>query len=68
MVRYKRSFASDNNAVVHPKIMEALQEANNCHVLSYGEDHYTESARERFREVLERTARYSLFLTEQGPM
>ncbi len=51
MVRYKRSFASDNNAVVLPKIMEALQEANNCHVLSYGEDHYTESARERFREV-----------------
>jgi threonine aldolase len=45
MERYKRSFASDNNAIVHPKIMEALQRANMGHCLSYGEDAYTESAR-----------------------
>ncbi len=48
MERYKRSFASDNNAIVHPKIMEALQRANMGHCLSYGEDTYTESAIEKF--------------------
>ncbi|HHY83261.1 MAG TPA: low specificity L-threonine aldolase [Clostridiales bacterium] len=51
MSRYKRSFASDNNAIVHPDIMKALQEANNCHVLSYGDDPFTQSAAERFKEV-----------------
>ena len=38
MKRYKRSFASDNNSIVHPKIMEALNNVNNSHVLSYGDD------------------------------
>jgi threonine aldolase len=52
MKRYKRSFASDNNSIVHPKIMEALQEVNESHVLSYGADPYTESAQNRFKEVL----------------
>ena len=56
MERYKRSFASDNNAIVHPKIMEALQRANMGHCLSYGEDAYTESAIEKFREVFGRDA------------
>lgn len=51
MKRYKRSFASDNNSIVHPKIMEALNNVNNSHVLSYGDDPYTESARKRFKEV-----------------
>ena len=36
--RYTRSFASDNNAIVHPKIMEALNKVNTGHCLSYGED------------------------------
>jgi threonine aldolase len=52
--RYRRSFASDNNANVHPKIMEALQKANTGHCLSYGEDAYTEAAVEIFREVFGR--------------
>jgi threonine aldolase len=52
MKRYKRSFASDNNSIVHPKIMEALINVNNSHELSYGDDPYTESARKRFKEVL----------------
>ena len=28
-----RSFASDNNSSVHPRIMEALMKANNGHAL-----------------------------------
>lgn len=51
MNRYKRSFASDNNSIVHPKVMEALQQVNHTHELSYGEDAYTQSARDRFKEV-----------------
>ena len=46
----KRSFASDNNAGVHPKIMEALLAANSGHVIAYGDDPYTEQAIARFRE------------------
>lgn len=49
--RYRRSFASDNNAIVHPKIMEDLNNANTGHCLSYGEDSYTESAVEKFKDV-----------------
>jgi len=48
---YKKSFASDNNAIVHPGIMDALQKANDCHVLSYGDDPFTQSAINRFKEV-----------------
>ncbi|MFZ1918662.1 MAG: low specificity L-threonine aldolase [Terriglobales bacterium] len=45
-----RSFASDNNAPVHPEVLEAIQRANAGHVVGYGEDRYTESAVARFRE------------------
>jgi threonine aldolase len=54
MKRYKRSFASDNNSIVHPKVMEALQKVNHTHELSYGEDAYTQSARKKFKEVFGR--------------
>ena len=46
----KRGFASDNNAAVHPEVMEAIRRANDGHVGSYGVDVYTESAVARFRE------------------
>lgn len=36
-----RSFASDNNSSVHPRIMEALMKANNGHALGYGDDPWT---------------------------
>jgi threonine aldolase len=45
-----RSFASDNNAVVHPEVLEAIQRANVGHVVGYGDDRYTESAVAKFRE------------------
>lgn len=45
-----RSFASDNNAGVHPQVMEALAAANQGHVVAYGDDAYTARAVSRFRE------------------
>ena len=47
-----RSFASDNNAGVHPKIMEAIAAANDGHVIAYGDDPYTARAVKLFREHL----------------
>src|ERR1700683_5070898 len=45
-----RSFASDNNAVVHPEVLEAIARANRGHVVGYGSDPHTESAIVKFRE------------------
>jgi threonine aldolase len=45
-----RSFASDNNAAVHPEVLEAIHRANEGHVVGYGDDRCTESAVARFRE------------------
>ncbi|HZI86162.1 MAG TPA: low specificity L-threonine aldolase, partial [Pyrinomonadaceae bacterium] len=45
-----RSFASDNNAGVHPKVMEAIAAANDGHVVAYGDDPYTDEAVKLFRE------------------
>lgn len=44
-----RSFASDNNAGVHPEILRAISAANQGHVVGYGDDPYTHSAEELFR-------------------
>jgi len=46
-----RSFASDNNATVHPEVMEAIARANQGHAVGYGDDRWTESAAGKFREV-----------------
>lgn len=46
----KRSFASDNNAGVHPKVMEAIAAANDGHVVAYGDDPYTDEAVRLFRK------------------
>lgn len=46
----KRGFASDNNSGVHPDILKAITEANQGHVIAYGDDPYTEKAKEKFYE------------------
>jgi len=46
----KRSFASDNNAGVHPEIIEALRNANDGHVIAYGGDPLTARAIEQFQK------------------
>lgn len=45
-----KNFASDNNAGVHPVIMQAIIEANQGYVPAYGDDPYTAGAVARFRE------------------
>ena len=49
-----RSFASDNNSSVHPRIMEALMKANNGHALGYGDDPWTEEAAHKVKEQFSR--------------
>src|SRR6267378_3902660 len=49
-VKPRRSFARDNNAGVHPTIMEAIANANDGHVIAYGDDPYTARAVKKFRE------------------
>jgi threonine aldolase len=47
-----RSFASDNNAGVHPEILKAIAQANQGHVVGYGDDAYTRSAETLFKKQL----------------
>ncbi|MBV9339354.1 MAG: low specificity L-threonine aldolase [Acidobacteria bacterium] len=44
-----RSFASDNNAGVHPEVLKAIAEANQGHAAAYGDDSYTASATDLFK-------------------
>ena len=45
-----RSFASDNNAGVHPEVLDAIARVNQGHVIAYGDDVYTRSAITKFEE------------------
>src|SRR5215213_9772752 len=46
----KRSFASDNNAGVHPEVIEAIRAANEGHVIAYGDDPFTTRAVKLFQK------------------
>src|ERR1044071_5045728 len=46
----KRSFASDNNAGVHPEIIKAIKAANEGHVIAYGDDPFTARAVKLFQK------------------
>ena len=48
----KRGFASDNNAGIHPDILNEIVSVNVGHVTGYGSDIYTEHTREIFKEQL----------------
>jgi threonine aldolase len=45
-----RSFASDNNAGIHPEVLQAISAANSGHTVGYGDDPFTESAVRKFQE------------------
>jgi threonine aldolase len=45
------NFASDNTAPVHPKVMQALIDANAGNVPAYGNDFLTEAMQEQFRQT-----------------
>ena len=46
----KRSFASDNNAGIHPEVIEAIKAANDGHVIAYGGDEITARAKKLFHK------------------
>ena len=52
----KRSFASDNNAGVHPEMIEAIRAANDGHVVAYGDDPFTARAVKVFQKHFGRDA------------
>jgi threonine aldolase len=47
--RHPRGFASDNNSGAHPDVLAAIAEANEGHVVAYGDDDFTAATRDRFR-------------------
>lgn len=46
-----KSFASDNYSGAHAKIIDAIAEANKNHASAYGNDKYTESAINKFKQI-----------------
>ena len=46
----RRSFASDNNAGIHPEMIEAIKAANDGHVIAYGDDPFTARATKLFQK------------------
>ncbi|WP_415714605.1 threonine aldolase family protein [Maridesulfovibrio sp.] len=57
-----RSFASDNYSGVHPEIMQAIMEANENHMSSYGADPVSAEAVKLFKNIFGEQAK-SFFLT-----
>ena len=51
-----RSFASDNNSGVHPRVMDAIIKANDNHAVGYGDDPWTEAATSKIQEVFGKDA------------
>jgi threonine aldolase len=48
--RHPRGFASDNNSGAHPDVLAAIAEANEGHVVAYGDDDFTAATHDRFRK------------------
>ncbi|MGI6074507.1 MAG: threonine aldolase family protein [Fermentimonas sp.] len=57
-----RSFGSDNNSGVHPRIMKALEEANVDHAIAYGDDKWTDEAAQLIANMLGDTSIKPLFV------
>ncbi|NLA62155.1 MAG: threonine aldolase [Bacteroidales bacterium] len=47
-----RSFGSDNNSGVHPRIMDAILESNTNHAIGYGDDNWTRKAEKAMQAML----------------
>ena len=46
-----KSFASDNNSGIHPRILQAIIDANQGHAVGYGDDDLTSKADSIFRQL-----------------
>lgn len=62
----RRGFASDNNAGIHPTLLESLSEANSGHVVAYGDDEYTRRAENAFKYHFGEDAEVFFVLTGTG--
>ena len=51
MIEKIKSFASDNCATVHPRVMQKLAQVNTGHSASYGDDAYTKSVLQKITEL-----------------
>ena len=56
-----RGFASDNNAGVHPRIMNVLTKANTGHCIAYGDDPFTEAAKVEFKKLFGKCELFFVF-------
>lgn len=62
----RRGFASDNNAGIHPVLLESIASANSGHVVAYGDDEYTRRAEKVFRDHFGAEAEVYFVLTGTG--
>lgn len=62
----RRGFASDNNAPIHPAVLEAIVRANEGHALAYGDDDLTPRAVEILRHHVGEAAEVYFVLTGTG--
>ena len=59
----KRGFASDNNAGVHPDILEAMSNVNGGHEIAYGDDQYTIAVTDKMKKIFgEETGIFFVFI------
>jgi threonine aldolase len=61
-----RGFASDNNAGIHPRMLEAISKANYGHVVAYGDDKYTTEAVNTLKEYFGDSIEAFFVLTGTG--
>ncbi|MDO5524030.1 MAG: beta-eliminating lyase-related protein [Bacteroidia bacterium] len=47
-----RSFGSDNNSGVHPRLLQALLDANRNHAIGYGDDDWTREAEHAVKQLV----------------
>jgi threonine aldolase len=62
----RRGFASDNNAGIHPVLLESMAAANSGHVVAYGDDEYTRRAEKAFEDHFGSEAEVFFVLTGTG--
>lgn len=62
----RRGFASDNNAGIHPVLLESIAAANSGHVVAYGDDEYTRRAEKAFKDHFGANAEVFFVLTGTG--
>ena len=61
-----KSFASDNNAPVHPEVMQAIVDANIGDTIAYGDDKYTQEAKEAIKNAFGKDVKVFFVFTGTG--